>query len=70
MVGYHHRLHVPEFEKTPRNSEGWKCRMLQLMWSQRVGEGLATQQEQMNTRTSAVSILHSREDHLRSDLKN
>ena len=35
-----------EFEQTPGDSEGHKPRVLQSMWSQRVGHDLVTEQQQ------------------------
>ena len=47
MVGWHHRLNGYEFEQTSGDSNGGRPGMLQMqfMESQRVGHGLATEQQ-------------------------
>ena len=47
-VGWDHWLNRPEFEQTPRNSEGqgWKPGVLQSIRSQRVGYDWVTEQQQ------------------------
>ena len=48
MVGWHHRLNGYEFEQTSGDSNGGRPGMLQMqfMESQRVGHGLATEQQE------------------------
>ena len=45
MVGWHHRLNGYEFEQTLGGSKGGRPGMLQFMELQRVGHGLATEQQ-------------------------
>ena len=45
MVGWHHQLSGPEFEHTPRDSEGQRSLACCSPWGRRVRHDLVTEQQ-------------------------